>query len=260
MPIPGRVGPGAVTDRAWRSMRAPAGRACLVAAMLLAVACARSPTADQVVGRMLDAIGSESARTNVRSLRTIAEGSGPDGLFVTSVTSIRPDTVYFHQQTGLGVTEIWSTTERTWGGSRGEAYAEFGPSVRAFVRNHEFHLLLLDIRERFSAFALDGTETVNGESCLRVGMSDEHGRDASVCVRERDWQPLELELDSPDADGPIRIEFSDWREVDGLRLFYSFRLQEGSDQVFTYDYVEIATSSFGQEIRIPAPSLPERQR
>jgi hypothetical protein len=228
--------------------------------LVTAAACARQPTGDEIVGHMLEALGPESARANVRSLRTVAEGSGPNGLFVTSVTSIRPDTVYFHQQTGLGTTEIWSTPERTWGGSRGEAYAEFGPSVRAFVRNHEFHLLLLDFRERFAGFTLDGTDSVGEETCLRVAMSDEDGNDASVCVREDGWLPLELTLNSPEADGPIRIEFADWREVGGLALFHSFRLHEGADDVFTYDYVEISSSGFGQDIPVPAPTLPERPR
>jgi hypothetical protein len=240
-----------------RAMRAAAG---LVLALVVAAACGRPPSGDEIIGRALAALGTEGARANVRSLRTIAEGSGPDGLFVTSVTSIRPDTVYFHQQTGLGTTEIWSTPERTWGGSRREAYAEFGPSVRAFVRNHEFHLLLLDIRARFAGFTLSGTDNVGGESCLRVAMTDEEGNDASVCVSEDDWLPLELTLNSPEADGPIRIEFADWREVDGLELFHSFRLHEGGDDVFTYDYVEISTSSFGQEVEVPAPALPERRR
>lgn len=241
----------------WPAVRTPAG---LAAALVIVAACARPPTGDEIVGRMLDALGAERARSNVRSLRTVAEGSGPNGLFVTSVTSIRPDTVYFHQQKGLGATEIWSTPERTWGGSQSEAYGEFGPSARAFVRNHEFHLLLLDIRDRFSGFTLDGPDTVNDQPCLRVAMTDEHGNDTSVCVRENDWLPLELALKSPDAEVPIRIEFMDWREIDGLDLFHSVRLHEGADKVFRYQYIEIAPSSFGQEVEIPMPTLPERQR
>lgn len=238
----------------------PAWRSLLVATMLVtAAACARQPTGDEIIGHMLEALGPESTRDSVRSLRTVAEGSGPDGLFVTSVTSIRPDTVYFHQQTGLGTTQIWSTPERTWGGSGDEAYAEFGSSVRAFVRNHEFHLLLLDVRERFSGFTLDGTDEVNDEPCLRVAMTDGDGNDASLCLSEKDWLPLELALDSPDAAGPIRIEFADWREADGLEWFHAFRLHEGAEE-FAYDYVEISASSFGQEIEIPAPPLPERRR
>ena len=232
-------------------------------------ACNSPPAGDEIVANMLDAIGPARERESVRSLRTVAEGSGPTGLFVTSVTSIRPDSVYFHQETGLGTTEIWSTPDRTWGGSQDEAYAEFGPSVRAFVRDHEFHLLLLDIRDRFSAFTSAGEDAVNGEPCLRVTMTPattaspsatatgEPAGDASVCVRREDWLPLELTLESPEAAGPIRIVFGDWRRVDGLRLFHSFRLHEGADDVYTYEYVEISASDFGQDIDIPAPALPE---
>lgn len=249
--------------------RARAGYGLLFVAFA-AAACARPTGGDEgergdrgqkgeaIVAGMLDAIGSRNARAAVRSLRTVAEGSGPDGLFVTSMTSIRPDAVYFHQENGLGTTEIWSTPERTWGGSQGEAYAEFAPAVRDFVRNHEFHLLLLDMRERFSEFRYEGSETVDGDACRRVAMTAESGDPASVCVREADHLPAELALERGEED-PIRIEFGDWRRIDGLRLFHSFRLYEGTDDVFTYDYIEISAASFGQALEVPEPALPERR-
>ncbi len=61
-----------------------------------------APTAAEAVERMLDALGSERARDNVRALRTVAECGGPDGHFVTTVTSLRPDTVHLHQQARVG--------------------------------------------------------------------------------------------------------------------------------------------------------------
>lgn len=252
-------GTAPVSNRGTEAASASFVLAGAIVILAAAAACSEPPTGDEVVGRMLDALGSEGARANVRSLRTIAEGSGPDGLSVTAVTSIRPDAVYFHQETGLGTTELWSTPERTWGGSQGEAYAEYGPSVRAFVRNQEFHLLLLDMRRRFSGFAFAGAETVNGEPCLRVTMTDASGETASVCVREDDWLPVELRLRMPEAEGPVRIEFDDWRVVVGVNLFHSFRLYEGADDVFTYEYVEISATDLGQEIEIPAPRLPNRR-
>jgi hypothetical protein len=217
-----------------------------------------APTATEAIDGMLDAIGSQRDRDNVRSLRTVAECSGPGGLFVTSVTSIRPDTVYFHQQTGLGATEIWSTPQRTWGGSNQEAYAELAPAVRDFVRGHEFHLMLLDIPTRFSGFGLQGTDTVGDSPCLRITMSDESGSDASICIRERDWLPLELQLAPAGAEGPVRVRYSDWRAVDGLNWFHAFRLTEGSEE-YSYEFVEISASSFGQELDIQPPGLPPRE-
>jgi hypothetical protein len=208
---------------------------------------------------MLDAIGNERARDNVRGLRTVAECSGPDGHFVTTVTSLRPDTVHFHQQAGLGATEIWSTPDRTWGGSNQEAYAELAPAVRELVRRHEFHLMLIDMPNRFSNFTMQGEDHVGDSPCLRITMTDEFGAAAAICIGQADWLPVELQLITEQDEGPIRIEFADWEVVDGINWFQAFRLTDNSDD-FHYEFVEIETSSFGQEKDIAPPALPRRER
>jgi hypothetical protein len=232
----------------------------LLAILPIIAGCApnAAPTATEAIDRMLAAIGSQRDRDNVRSLRTVAECSGPDGLFVTSVTSIRPDTVYFHQQSGLGATEIWSTPQRTWGGSNQEAYAELAPAVRDFVRGHEFHLMLLDLPMRFTAFSVQGEDRVDESACLRITMTDESGADASICLGERDWLPLELQLAPAGAEGPIRVRYGEWRAVDGLNWFHAFRLTEGSEE-YSYEFVEISASSFGQELDIQPPGVPPHE-
>lgn len=207
---------------------------------------------------MLDALGSERARDNVRGLRTVAEGSGPDGHFVTTVTSIRPDTVHFHQLTGLGTTEIWSTPDRTWGGSNQEAYAELAPGAREFVRGHEFHLMLIEMPNRFSNFAMQGKDSVGDRPCLRITMTDEFGSDAAICIGEADWLPVELQLATDRADGPIRIEFTDWQVVDGVNWFFACRLSDRSGD-FSFEFSQIETSSLGQEADIAPPALPRRE-
>ncbi|HEX7720341.1 MAG TPA: hypothetical protein VF389_11090 [Woeseiaceae bacterium] len=207
---------------------------------------------------MLDALGNERARDNVRGLRTVAECSGPDDHFVTTVTSLRPDTVYFHQQTGLGATEIWSTPDRTWGGSNQEAYAELAPAVRELVRRHEFHLMLIDLPNRFSNFTMQGEAQVGDIPCLHITMTDEFGAAAAICIGEADGLPVELQLVTERDDGPIRIEFADWRVVDGINWFHAFRLTESSED-FHYEFIEIETSSFGHEADIAPPPLPRRE-
>lgn len=233
--------------------------AIVVLAILAACAPDAAPGAGEAVERMLDAIGSERARDNVRGLRTVADCTGPDGKFITTVTSIRPDTVHFHQQAAQGATEIWSTPDRTWGGSNQEAYAELAPGIRELVRHHEFHLMLLDILNRFSNFELQGEDRVGNRKCLRITMTDEFGAAADICIGEEDWLPVELQLATERADGPIRIEFADWQVVEGINWFQTLRLTESAD-VFNYEFIEIETSSFVQETDIAPPALPRRER
>ncbi len=226
----------------------------LPAVLLLAACSGGNPSADEILDRMLVAMDAHGTRSTVQSLSTTAEGSGPGGLFVTTVTSIPPESLYFRQVSGSGTTEIWSTPDNTWGGNAGEEYEPLGREVRDFVRQHEFHLMLLDVRSRFSNFELQGEDTVAGEECLRVSMTGEAGGDASLCVGTHEWLPLELRLNG--ASGPVRIEFGDWDEVDGLKVFRSFELVEDAQEVYTYDYVDISVNRFATEMRVPPPTLP----
>lgn len=237
-------------------------RPVLALAILIAVAaCVDSErlSGEQVLDRMLEAIGPETARNSVQSLTATAEGIGPDGSFAVTVTSIPPGAVYFRQQTVHGITEIWSTPERTWGGTVGEDYEPMGPRVREYVRGHEFHLMLLEVKSRFSGFAMQGEESVEGSTCLRVSMRDESGQPASICVRPDDWLPLELRLHSESSAGPVRVVFADWRQVDGLYQFHATKLVEDPERLFSYQYVDVAINSFAYDISVPAPVMPRVQ-
>jgi hypothetical protein len=242
----------------------PGRQKFVVLAMLLTTGagCAEGETlsADQVMDSMMTAVASRRSRSAIQSLAATAECTGPDGAFETTVTSIRPDTVYFRQASRRGITEIWSTAERTWGGNVGEEYESLTPRVRDFVRGHEFHLMVIDMKDRFSGFELAGREKTGDIDCLRISMKDAAGTDASVCVRSDDWLPAEMQLNPGSAAGPVRIVFDDWRESRGLKLFHRIELIEEPDRVFSYDYVDISVNTFAAEMRVPPPDLPSLRR
>jgi hypothetical protein len=233
----------------------------LVAIVLIAAGtgCAEGDgmSVEQVIDNILASTATERSRKAIQSLTTTADCMGPEGEFETTVTSIRPDTVYFRQASARAITELWSTPERTWGGNAGEEYELLTPRVRDFVRAQEFHLMIIDLESRFSDFELLGQREVEGEECLAVSMKDDAGGDAFLCVGSDDWLPVELRLDRESAAGPVRITFGDWREADGLNLFHSMQVIEEPDRVFNYDFVNISVNTFAYEMRVPPPEMPE---
>jgi hypothetical protein len=235
----------------------------LIAAVLVAgIGCAEGDalSVEQVIDNMLAATATERSRKAIQSLTTTADCMGPEGEFETSVTSIRPDTVYFRQASARAITELWSTPERTWGGNAGEEYELLTPRVRDFIRAQEFHLMIIDLESRFSDFELLGQRESEGQDCLAVSMQDDAGGDASLCIRTDDWLPAELRLDRGSAAGPVTITFGDWRYTDGLNLFHSMRVIEEPDRVFTYDFVDISVNTFAYEMRVPPPEMPKLRR
>jgi hypothetical protein len=88
-------------------------------------------------------------------------------------------------------------------------------------------------------------------------MEDESGHPASLCIDESDGMPVALEVNPPGAQGPIRIRFDDWREVEGIRYFHFFELTEGPERTFTYRYRSLEPNGVAADRFVPsvAPAL-----
>ena len=226
--------------------------------LLLSVASVHAEAATQpLIDRMMTVLGGRDAIESLRSLAAEADCTGPGGEFRTRVESFRPGATYFHQVAGERTTEIWSTAERTWRRDADAGLAELGRGVRYFVRGHEFHLLLFELESRFSNHRLADATEIHGRACRRIAMEDESGHPASICIDESDGMPIALEMNPPGAQGPIRIRFDDWREVEGIRYFHSFELTEGPARTFTYRYRSLEPDSVAADRFVPpvAPAL-----
>jgi hypothetical protein len=194
---------------------------------------------------MLAALGGRAAIERLQSLSVEADCTGPGGEFRTRVESARPGAVYFRQAAGDQVTEIWSTPERTWTVDAAGAARDLDDGVRAFVRGHEFHLLLFEIESRFSNFRTDEPGAEEGRPCDRILMEDEGDQPAAICIDSANALPLVLELEPAGAEGALQIFFGDWERIEGLSYFRSFTLLEGTEREFTYRYRELIPNGAG---------------
>jgi hypothetical protein len=198
------------------------------------------PQATRLVNRMLDFLGPAAARDAVHSLTTEAECSGPDGSFRTVVRSLRPDGVYFEQESERGMSHVWSLPERTWTRTPKGDVENLPDAVRARLRGHEFHLHFLEFPQRFAGYRLRGTEsTLKGKEATRIDMRDETGRAASVWIDPETGEPAQLEMHPEGAQGALRLTYHVWQERGGVQWFRGFVLNEGEDRVFRYRYTTI---------------------
>lgn len=209
----------------------------VIAACALAVACAKHGAQDPLE-RMLEALGGRNAIGRLQSLSVSANCAGPSGHFHTWVESLRPGSVFFRQSDGADSIAVWSTPDSTWL-SNGDRIVAGDARVREFVRGHEFHLLLFEVESRFSGHTVAGRDTIEGSACTRITMTDENGDPAELLIDDHNGLPRMLELNPPEAQGPVRVYFDDWARAGDLLLFNSFRMTEGPGRSFLYRYLEI---------------------
>lgn len=206
------------------------------------------------IDRMLSTLGGEAKIDALTSLAVEAECLGPRDRFKTWVRSRRPGSVNFRQSSPDGETEIWSTPSETWRLDENAAIQPLEAPVRAFVRGHEFHLLLFEIYHRLENHRVRDIEIVDDSRCLAISMVDEGGNPASLCIDTTTHLPVALELRPDGSSGPITILFEQWTWVDGLRYFWSFTLIEGTT-AFRYDYIRIEPNAVPADLFVrPTPA------
>ncbi len=213
--------------------------------------------AAELLQHSIGAMGGAEAISAVQSLGARAACTGPGGVFTTEVLSLKPDRTLMRQSSPGGVTELYVAGELGW--SKDPASGETKPLSRAMrdvVRGHEFHLLLLDLDERFTDHRATGRTEADGRACLEVLMLDGYGLEAAACFDEKTHLPIALAYLPPPGTGTelIRITVEGWRRIDGVSYLAGFTLRQG-EEVFTYRYEEIRPNSVEAELFEVPPEI-----
>ena len=214
-----------------------------------------------VVRRSIEALGGPEAIRSVKSLRVQATCSGPRGPFETEVLSYRPESTLFRQESDRGSVEMVVVGDVGW--TRDRESGEIKPlsaGMRSFVRSHEFHLLVLEMDQRYSDHAqADPDSDQEGGSpahCQLIEMRDRLNLPVSVCIASDTNLPARMTV-TPAAefgDDVIRITFEDWKRIDGVMYFHSFTLYQGEDE-FRYKYQSIQPNGVDPSIFVVPEGL-----
>ena len=218
---------------------------------------ASEPTPDRLIDSMLSALGGRDAISRIDSISVEANCTGPGGRFRTWVDSIRHDRTRFRQVSEQGETEIFRIGDVVWTMDEDGTSRRRPAGVGSFVAGHEFHLLLFELERRFRDFAVGEMGEVDGSPCRWLEMTDRDGKPATLCIAA-DHMPLELVTNPDGAAGPVRVRFADWSELDGVKLFWSFRLDEGTERRFGYRYSGIWINELPMTSLFVPPDLDAR--
>jgi hypothetical protein len=198
-----------------------------------------------MIDQIMKALGGVRAIEAVKSLAVVADCTGPNGDFVTQVSSLRPDKVLFWQELARGVTELMVVGEEAW--SRNQATREWqsvSEGVVYFARGHEFHLWLLELDKRYHDHQLVGEEMVGDRPCVKMTMKTADNLPAALWLDRDTHLAHQWSYQLPEAFGGemLRYVLEDWTAVGDLTLFHAFILYQG-DKTFTYNYRSIILNS-----------------
>lgn len=177
--------------------------------------------ADVVIENSLRAIGSEKDISNIRSIRAIADCTGPNGNYTTEIFSagngrlifrqVRAGSVYTGQTNGQ---VFWTKDEKT----RDHTVAD--KKAASAWRSHDFQALAMGVSERFKDLAFESEEDFGGKTALKYRATDELEKPATLFFDKQTKLLLGSVIQNPfnDRGEPIRTVFNEWRQVGKVKL------------------------------------------
>lgn len=214
---------------------------------------ARPDTSDRAAARLVmsaeRAMGGSDALARIYAIVAEARCTGPNGPYTTRVETLLPDSVRFRQvRSDRPPLEILVLDDRGWRFEPEGGTTTVDEPLRAMVRGHELHAMVVRMLERFPVLERAGEAEFSGQPCLALDGEDITGRPATVYLRAADAVPAGFRLAdplSPEGD-TIIVDLGDWREVGGVRLFHqaTFTTRTGVSR-WTYGTVSLDLSDAG---------------
>ena len=187
------------------------------------------------------------------SLQLVADArvQGPVEEFRTLIHSsadgrVRMEQMPFGFLAGIGRHEGWVLD------SESGQVEDLGSRV-AFLRGHELHMLALLPESRLANARLVGASWFGSSDALAVALDLPTEDSLVMYFGALDTLPVGLRVTGTDPD--VIVEWSDWIEQDGVRLFREAVLRQG-EEVFTYTFDEVRLGTFPDSV-FEAPAMPD---
>ena len=176
------------------------------------------------------------------SVYALASCSGPGGDFRTLIIS--QDSAARMEQQGTDYHIILKNgRETSWSleVESGKLNEEMEMATKMFVTGHELHWLSFKPEKRFDAPVFKGFEMYNNRQAFKIEFTDALNRKVYYYYSFEDYLPLGFSIATDTADARVNVYFEDWRDSNGLKVFYGATFEDG-DNIFKYIYEEIKIS------------------
>jgi hypothetical protein len=223
---------------------------------------ASTPSVSEELRAAEAAMGTEQARSAVRSISWVAACHGPKGAYETRVVSARGGNLSFRQclpdhENVEGVLDGrgWSLTK--------DGKPETIDAVEvAILRDHDFPFMALDLIKRFHGFGAARRAQFEGRPVSKIAMTDEFGRAATAYLSAESHLPVAI-VKTPAGRGAtqtVTIRFDAWRPIGEVQVVSHATILMGVQSwVFDLRTIEINAAN-DQEFEIPVRVDARRDR
>lgn len=229
----------------------PARGAGVLALVLSVAACGggeRATSPEQILDGARRSLGPLDRIAAIQSIDAVAMGEGPGGQFRTRVLSTRDGRFRFEQLSGNGHTIAGLDSGGAWERS-GDSLTAVDPVHLSFFRAHELHFLAFAPETRLRGTPTVHEETYRGHEAIGLHWPDPLGGEIILFYSRHDTLPLGYVVQdhaNPKAP-PVSIFFSEWSDVDSLRLFRGAVMSQG-DQRFRYVYDSLTINTVADSV------------
>ena len=182
----------------------------------------QSAKTDDVFSAAIEAMGGRRALEEIKSIKADADCTGPKGAYKTELSSARGDRLMFRQtRVGRESFLVFVNGKRAW--SKSEETGKIAPLDKktvAAIRSHEFQMIAIATRERYSKPQLEGYEKFAGSRAIKVRMMDELGNPCHVFFDADSHLMAGMVIVNPmgEAGETVRIVFNRWSQIGKVKL------------------------------------------
>src|ERR1044071_7919091 len=104
----------------------------------------------------------------IRSIRALADCTGPNGRYMTEIHSARGNRLSFKQVREDGRTFIGMVNGKiAWTKKTNDEFDWLDKAGVSMIRSHEFQMIPLTLAERYTNFVVEGEAEYAGQPCVK---------------------------------------------------------------------------------------------
>lgn len=211
------------------------------------------PTIEELLASSQRAMGGAEAISRIRSIRGLADCTGPNGPYTTEIQTTRDGELFFHQtregEEGPEHYRAFVNGTYTWSIDRETGEPEPEPvTVRAMVRSHDFFSWALDFPFFLNEARVHDRTEVGGIPYFEVRLEDNFARPVRAFFHAETRLLGGLEMFNPLYPTElIQLRINDWRRVGDVLLPSRELVTDGSGD-FELVFHEISVNDVDESL------------